>query len=143
MGLDLSAHTILLGWKEKFWHHLWICRQGSYISGFNCWAGLKFSILQILQKKKVNYKPPEIPKSDDDDDLPLKTPQIYIDQLMKLRMVEKKFNDRDVVSEANTIVATVGYLRIHPKSPKLHHFYCVFLSSRASRAQPWLVLTAS
>uniref|UniRef100_A0A1B0DNC0 Cytochrome P450 n=1 Tax=Phlebotomus papatasi TaxID=29031 RepID=A0A1B0DNC0_PHLPP len=76
---------------------------------------------KILQKKKINYKPPETSKSDDDDDLPLKTPQIYIDQLMKLRMVEKKFNDRDVVSEANTIVAT-GF-----ESTALVSSYCILM----------------
>ncbi|XP_059621809.1 uncharacterized protein LOC132265248 [Phlebotomus argentipes] len=73
---------------------------------------------KILQRKKINYKAPEVNL---DDDQPLKSPQIYIDQLMRLRMEERKFNDRDVVSEANTIVAT-GF-----ESTALVSSYCILM----------------
>uniref|UniRef100_A0A1B0CT03 Cytochrome n=1 Tax=Lutzomyia longipalpis TaxID=7200 RepID=A0A1B0CT03_LUTLO len=79
---------------------------------------------KILQKKKTNFEHTDelkTLKSTVDDDLPLKTPQIFIDQLMKLLFVEKKFNDYDVISEANTIVAS-GF-----ESIALASSYCILM----------------
>ncbi|XP_055679623.1 probable cytochrome P450 313b1 [Lutzomyia longipalpis] len=85
-------------------------------------SGITFGFVdKILQKKKTNFDYSDELKSAVDDDLPLRTPQIYIDQLMKLLMIEKKFNDHDVISEANTIVAT-GF-----ESTALVSSYCILM----------------
>ncbi|GAB0086095.1 Cytochrome P450 [Sergentomyia squamirostris] len=76
---------------------------------------------KIIQRKKACFENPELLKEIQEDEMTLKTPQIYIDQLMKLLMVEKKFNEHDVVSEANTIVAT-GF-----ESTALVSSYCILM----------------
>lgn len=66
----------------------------------------------ILQKKKVAYVQNKKNKTmleevNEDQNSSFKTPQLFIDQLLKLSMEGKYFTDTDVKNEANTIVATV------------------------------------
>uniref|UniRef100_A0A1B0DNC1 Uncharacterized protein n=1 Tax=Phlebotomus papatasi TaxID=29031 RepID=A0A1B0DNC1_PHLPP len=62
----------------------------------------------ILQRKKAAYKKalPIEDKSALDENTSFKSPQLFIDQLLKLSMEGNYFNDTDVKNEANTIVAT-------------------------------------
>lgn len=64
----------------------------------------------ILQRKKAAYKKalPIEDKSALDENTSFKSPQLFIDQLLKLSMEGNYFNDTDVKNEANTIVATVS-----------------------------------
>uniref|UniRef100_A0A1B0GJT8 Cytochrome n=1 Tax=Lutzomyia longipalpis TaxID=7200 RepID=A0A1B0GJT8_LUTLO len=63
----------------------------------------------ILQRKKAAYKKsqPSDEQNNLDEGTSFKSPQLFIDQLLKLSMEGKYFTDTDVKNEANTIVATL------------------------------------
>ncbi|GAB0100689.1 Cytochrome P450 [Sergentomyia squamirostris] len=77
----------------------------------------------ILKRKKAAFKkaPPVEEESSLDENTSFKSPQLFIDQLLKLSMEGNYFNDTDVKNEANTIVAT-GY-----ESTALITSYCILM----------------
>ncbi|GAB0086096.1 Cytochrome P450 [Sergentomyia squamirostris] len=78
---------------------------------------------KILQRKKAEYHliQKKLKEVEKDENVSMKTPLIYIDQLLKLSMEGGIFRDEDVINEANTIIST-GF-----ESSALITSYCVLM----------------
>uniref|UniRef100_A0A1B0DNB9 Uncharacterized protein n=1 Tax=Phlebotomus papatasi TaxID=29031 RepID=A0A1B0DNB9_PHLPP len=76
----------------------------------------------ILQNKKKEYQLTQKQHTrEEDEEISFKSPQLYIDQLLKLSMEGNLFNDEDVKNESNTIIST-GF-----ESTALITSYCVLM----------------
>lgn len=119
--LEIMTHRIF-----KPWYHLdWVFRLTKMYHEQKRCSNITYSFIgKILQNKKrdmqnKNHRNAERevvtkPEDDFDEKGSFKSPQIFIDQLLKLE--GSHFNDWDMLSEASTIVAAVS-LRIESQNP--------------------------